>query len=461
MKTRAVNVVRNIVEAYSLCFFGFAYSKAYIALNKPFIGGEAFSYSATFFLLSFSLMAVVLAFVSLAVNPKRLQGPLLKVSSVCLASAPILMAVNLYVLPGNTLLRIAVDIVSAVGCIGLSALWVDCYSVFNPTLVAFFVASSLVISRILDYVLVANVEPRIFVVLFILAVLAAVSYSKASAKAFPREYPRLACRPFFPVRVCLFVALCSFAQGMLNTDSTGTEAISAISRTLPACIVLLVIVFNAKRFSVRIPYGIAFSMMIMGLLIPPLIPDASSFWREFAMDVGYAALELMVPIMACTFAYNSGRSAIWAFCIFAALEMACRAFGGMVADMLVAFPLGAFYDGALLLLLVSAVLIIGIAMLSERNLFSRRVSSAKRSEKPDSADDLDALRTSANALSARYSLTQRETEVLHLLAQGKTNGMIARDMMIADGTVKAHVQHIYQKLGVHSREELRAMIDKG
>ena len=48
--------------------------------------------------------------------------------------------------------------------------------------------------------------------------------------------------------------------------------------------------------------------------------------------------------------------------------------------------------------------------------------------------------------------------MLHLLAQGKTNAEIGQDMFIAEGTVKAHVQHIYQKLDVHSHKELFALL---
>ena len=37
--------------------------------------------------------------------------------------------------------------------------------------------------------------------------------------------------------------------------------------------------------------------------------------------------------------------------------------------------------------------------------------------------------------------------------------MIERDLFIANGTAKAHVRHIYQKLDIHSREELFALLD--
>jgi NarL family two-component system response regulator LiaR len=50
-------------------------------------------------------------------------------------------------------------------------------------------------------------------------------------------------------------------------------------------------------------------------------------------------------------------------------------------------------------------------------------------------------------------LTERETEVLGLLAQGKSNKEISRTLNIAEQTVKSHVSHILDKLGVPSRTQ--------
>jgi DNA-binding NarL/FixJ family response regulator len=56
-------------------------------------------------------------------------------------------------------------------------------------------------------------------------------------------------------------------------------------------------------------------------------------------------------------------------------------------------------------------------------------------------------------------LTERETEVLHLLTQGRSNKDIARHLQVVEDTVKVHVKHILAKLGVQSRTQavLRAM----
>jgi DNA-binding NarL/FixJ family response regulator len=51
------------------------------------------------------------------------------------------------------------------------------------------------------------------------------------------------------------------------------------------------------------------------------------------------------------------------------------------------------------------------------------------------------------------ALTERETEVLHLLAQGYSNKQIARTLNNTEQTIKTHVSHILAKLGVQSRTQ--------
>jgi len=51
------------------------------------------------------------------------------------------------------------------------------------------------------------------------------------------------------------------------------------------------------------------------------------------------------------------------------------------------------------------------------------------------------------------ALTERESEVLRLLAQGQSNKEIAQSLQIVEDTVKTHVKHILSKLGVQSRTQ--------
>ncbi|HSK98966.1 MAG TPA: response regulator transcription factor [Rubrobacteraceae bacterium] len=50
-------------------------------------------------------------------------------------------------------------------------------------------------------------------------------------------------------------------------------------------------------------------------------------------------------------------------------------------------------------------------------------------------------------------LSERELEVLNLLASGRTNSEVARDLFVSVGTVKSHTGNIYRKLGARNRAE--------
>jgi len=71
------------------------------------------------------------------------------------------------------------------------------------------------------------------------------------------------------------------------------------------------------------------------------------------------------------------------------------------------------------------------------------------------ADEL-ARRRTPERLEAISSLTEREHEVLSLMADGCSNAEIADRLVIGEGTVKTHVARILMKLGV--RDRLQAVV---
>jgi LuxR family transcriptional regulator, maltose regulon positive regulatory protein len=50
-------------------------------------------------------------------------------------------------------------------------------------------------------------------------------------------------------------------------------------------------------------------------------------------------------------------------------------------------------------------------------------------------------------------LSERELEVLQLIAAGKSNSRIAQELFVTAGTVKTHIRNIYRKLDAHSRTQ--------
>jgi two-component system, NarL family, nitrate/nitrite response regulator NarL len=61
---------------------------------------------------------------------------------------------------------------------------------------------------------------------------------------------------------------------------------------------------------------------------------------------------------------------------------------------------------------------------------------------------------------AEAGLTEQENRILEHLIDGKSNKLIARDMDIAEGTVKVHVKHLLKKLNLRSRVEAAVWADR-
>ena len=68
----------------------------------------------------------------------------------------------------------------------------------------------------------------------------------------------------------------------------------------------------------------------------------------------------------------------------------------------------------------------------------RYAPQAAGSAGPGAGADLDAL-------------TSREREVLALIGRGKTNGEIADELFVSEGTVKTHINHLFTKLQLRDR----------
>lgn len=59
-----------------------------------------------------------------------------------------------------------------------------------------------------------------------------------------------------------------------------------------------------------------------------------------------------------------------------------------------------------------------------------------------------------SSLAGQYGLTQRESQVLDLLAKGRSATFIAKELYLSANTVKSYSKNIYSKLDVHSKQEL-------
>lgn len=73
--------------------------------------------------------------------------------------------------------------------------------------------------------------------------------------------------------------------------------------------------------------------------------------------------------------------------------------------------------------------------------------------------ELSSSKTIADFAST-YGLSSREEEIMQHLVRGRTLPSIAEETCLSYNTVKTHVSHIYQKVGVHTRDELLDTLEK-
>ncbi|XNY99607.1 response regulator transcription factor [Micrococcus luteus] len=78
----------------------------------------------------------------------------------------------------------------------------------------------------------------------------------------------------------------------------------------------------------------------------------------------------------------------------------------------------------------------------------RRAAAGQRALAPDVAERLMCRMAGGSEV-----LTAREIELLELIGRGASNRAAAKELFISEATVKTHLVHVFQKLGVGSRTE--------
>ncbi|OUO92140.1 hypothetical protein B5F40_02090 [Gordonibacter sp. An230] len=108
-------------------------------------------------------------------------------------------------------------------------------------------------------------------------------------------------------------------------------------------------------------------------------------------------------------------------------------------------------------LALALICLLSFAMLlvPQRNL--RPLSAAKTASTRPETSRIDLL---CSQLSQENGLSARETEILGYLARGRSQPYIREELMLSKNTVATHVKHLYQKLNVHSRQELLDLFEE-
>ena len=193
-------------------------------------------------------------------------------------------------------------------------------------------------------------------------------------------------------------------------------------------------------------YKIAVPLLALGVALAPLL--ARGLFLSFPLLLACSAyftglLWFLVAIAHDSVRGEVGRLASASFCALFAGHLAGRAAVAFGPDI---FGDGAFVAIALLLMIIGLLLL----YISRYKSYEREL--VMRAEQRDF--DLACERAAE-----KYGLTQREQTVFRLLALGFSVRRIAEKLVLSENTVKTHVRHVYEKVGVHSREEIGQLLE--
>ena len=138
---------------------------------------------------------------------------------------------------------------------------------------------------------------------------------------------------------------------------------------------------------------------------------------------------------------------------------------------LASYPIGSPTDGdktVLVVLIVAMAMLFALVVLvrddGERERQEAAVAPLEATASEDAAasaaPSVDPIAARIGRIARDRGLSARETEVLALLAKGRSAPYIRDELIISLNTVNSHIKHIYTKLDVHTRQDVIDLVNR-
>lgn len=262
-------------------------------------------------------------------------------------------------------------------------------------------------------------------------------------------------RFYFCALLCLAIVACRWGTSLGTFGFAGLEGYYRwqAGGFVSGAFLLLILTFAfLKRFSVMDRLLRAMALIAAALLLVAwflVLLDAVTFssWSSALTGLATSVACIMAWCAVSEFAHIEGNPIRW-FGFSGAAMFFC-----MVVFACIAYRLVSTAE------FITPLLTVGYLVVANFDPWGSSTAAACSSRDEASAviENLQ-LDDRLTVLAASYRLSPREGEVLPLLAQGHTANYIAETLCISLNTVKTHTRRIYDKLGVHTRDELIFLI---
>lgn len=271
----------------------------------------------------------------------------------------------------------------------------------------------------------------------------------------------------FSCNVAFWFAAFGFVFGIMQRFSNAQPLLDSVlmdfqqgGRALAAVIFFVgLCVFSWKPHTA---YRLSTSIVLVGLVLVPIFGSNGGFAAGFIAHMAYGFFECMN--WAIVFEVMRARRSDAGATAGAARLLSSA--GLLLGTLLMVFARNALGADALQMqsILSSSVCILVIATMmvldtnGDDNVWAMMKARSAADALPDCEGAADDLQQAASSLGHAHGLTERETQILSLLARGRTSPYISKELLIGVNTVNTHKRRIYQKLGVHNKQELIDMV---
>lgn len=340
------------------------------------------------------------------------------------------------------------------GLASLILMWAEFYGSLNPMRVAIYHALAIFTGECMKWLFMGMSAAYLMFFALVLPVVSVVNVRLSMRHLPDHEFPHAT--RVFPWKPILLMSACTFAGGFGSLPAQPLVVGNVAGAMLVTALVFLGVLSQARWFNFNTIYQLAFPLFIIGFLLVQPAGGRPGWLMALCYDAGYTMLSMFIMLVMSNITYRFGISAVWINGIERGIrylaEIAGWGFGVLVVSH--STPLSAeaiFY--AITAILIAIFIVVFV---TERNLFSKWGITA---EALGTDDENHAARVSMHVatLSRRHGLTPREEEVLQLLVRGKSMADMEHELFVAQGTIKAHINHIYRKFDVHSRKDLLAL----
>jgi DNA-binding CsgD family transcriptional regulator len=234
----------------------------------------------------------------------------------------------------------------------------------------------------------------------------------------------------------------------------GGNAIQAVRGSI--AILLFAIAVLAPRLD-GAAWRVGLLLMVAGFMLMPFLIGTSYFWVAGAVVIGgYTSFDLMNWTVFSQLAHAQSRRPALTIAAMRCLVCLCYALGA-VAGLLTLGSDAAQSPRVLQLTIAVGYLVVVAIMLFMSSDDIRVLYMGDGTEDSRAGHDgrgaEDGLEERVGAYLLGRGLTVREVEISARLVRGRTQPWIAMDLGISENTVGTHMRHIYQKMGVHNRQD--------